>query len=81
MKKTRFGIIFYPLAFGIIFAFMSVSCSEFQENKLVKNQAVTFEQEISYRQRKEIELENKLKKAYETINKLEDQLDCKKGDE
>ena len=47
------------------------------ENGLVKEQAVTFEQEIAYRQRKEIELENKLKKANELIVKLEKQLECK----
>ena len=53
-------------------------CDEFRENQLVKDQAITFEQEISYRQRKEIELENKLKKANEMITKLEKQLECKK---
>ena len=40
--------------------------------------SVTFENEIAYRQRKEIELENKLKKANETIAKLEKQLECQK---
>lgn len=59
---------------------VSFGCDEFSENRLVKNQAVTFEEEISYRQRKEIELENKLKKANETIAKLEQQLECKKED-
>ena len=55
------------------------ACScEFAENDLVKEQAVTFETELSYRQRKEIELENKLKKANETITKLEKQLECSK---
>jgi len=53
-----------------------VGC-EFTESQLVKEQAVTFEQEIAYRQRKEIELEGKLKKANETIAKLERQLECK----
>ena len=52
-------------------------CDEFRENQLVKDQAITFEQEIAYRQRKEIELENKLKKANEIISKLEKQLECK----
>ena len=55
-----------------------VGCDEFRENQLVRNQAVTFEEEISYRQRKEIELENKLKIANENIAKLEQQLECKK---
>ena len=53
-----------------------VGC-EFTESQLVKEQAVTFEQEIAYRQRKEIELEGKLKKANEIIVKLERQLECK----
>ena len=65
--------------FIFVFLFLILSgCDEFRENQLVKNQAVTFEEEISYRQRKEIELENKLKKANETIAKLEKQLDCRK---
>ena len=54
-----------------------MSC-EFAETNLVKEQAGTFENEIAYRQRKEIELENKLKRANETIVKLEKQLECKK---
>ena len=53
-----------------------VGC-EFTESQLVKEQAVMFEQEIAYRQRKEIELEGKLKKANEIIAKLERQLECK----
>ncbi len=68
--------------FAVLFAllFMALYGCEFQENSLVKDQAVTFEQEIAYRQRKEIELENKLKKANEIISKLEKQLECKKED-
>ena len=58
-----------------------VGCDEFRENQIVRNQAVTFEEEISYRQRKEIELENKLKIANENIAKLEQQLECKKENE
>ena len=34
---------------------------DLQENKLLAEQATTFEQEIAYRQRKEIELENRVK--------------------
>ena len=60
----------------IFVCLVAVSC-EFTESQLVKEQAVTFEQEIAYRQRKEIELEGKLKKANETIAKLERQLECK----
>jgi len=43
-----------------------ISC-EFTENQLVKEQAVTFEQEIAYRQRKELELEGKIKQANDKI--------------
>ena len=53
-----------------------VSC-EFTESQLVKEQAVTFEAEIAYRQRKELELEGELKRANEIIKKLERQLECK----
>ena len=61
----------------VIFVCLIIVSCEFTENGLVKEQAVTFEQEIAYRQRKEIELENKLKKANELITKLEKQLECK----
>ena len=61
----------------LIFVCLVVVSCEFTESQLVKEQAVTFEQEIAYRQRKEIELEGKLKKANETIAKLERQLECK----
>ena len=70
------------IKFLILFSFIFISgCDEFRENQLVRNQAVTFEEEISYRQRKEIELENKIKIANENIAKLEQQLECKKENE
>ena len=70
------------IKFLILLSFIFISgCDEFRENQLVRNQAVTFEEEISYRQRKEIELENKLKIANENIAKLEQQLECKKENE
>jgi len=61
----------------LIFVCLVVVSCDFAESGLVKEQAVTFEEEISYRQRKELELERKLKKANETIAKLERQLECK----
>ena len=61
----------------MIMCIVLIGC-DFAESSLVKEQAVTFEQEIAYRQRKEMELEGKLKKANETIAKLERQLECKK---
>ena len=59
MIKT---IVLFMFAILFLLLFMALYGCDFQENSLVKDQAVTFEQEISYRQRKEIELENKLKK-------------------
>ena len=64
----------------IAIALFLTGCAEWQENKLIKQQAVTFENEISYRQRKEIELENKIKKKQEEIDSLKLQLECKKGE-
>ena len=65
------------LIFVMIVVYLS-GCDEFfSENQLVKEQAVTFEQEISYRQRKEIELENKIKKQQEEISSLRRQLECR----
>ncbi len=61
----------------LIFACLVIVSCDFAESGLVKEQAVTFEEEIAYRQRKELELERKLKKANETIAKLERQLECK----
>ena len=61
----------------LMFVCLIIVGCEFTESQLVKEQAVTFEQEIAYRQRKEIELEGKLKKANEIIAKLERQLECK----
>ena len=61
----------------LIFVCLVIVSCEFTESQLVKEQAITFEQEIAYRQRKENELEGKLKKANETISKLERQLECK----
>ena len=59
---------------------LSVGC-DFAESQLVKEQAITFEQEIAYRQRKEIELEGKIAKAEKRIKQLESQLACKESEE
>ena len=64
----------------IAIALLLTGCDEWRENQLVKEQAVTFENEISYRQRKEIELENKIKIQQEKIDSLKLQLECKKGE-
>ena len=64
----------------IAIALILNGCDEWRENQLVKEQAVTFENEISYRQRKEIELENKIKIQQEKIDSLTLQLECKEGE-
>ena len=64
----------------IVCLVLSVGC-DFAESQLVKEQAITFEQEIAYRQRKEIELEGKIAKAEKRIKQLESQLACKESEE
>ena len=61
----------------LIFVCLVIVGCEFTESQLVKEQAVTFEQEIAYRQRKELELEGKIKQANDKIKSLERQLECK----
>ena len=70
--------LFVMVSLVMIMCIVLIGC-DFAESSLVKEQAVTFEQEIAYRQRKEVELEGKLKRANETIAKLERQLECKKN--
>ena len=65
--------ILFILVMGLL---LSGGC-DFAERHLVKEQAITFEQEIAYRQRKELELEGKLRKANQQVEKLEAQLQCK----
>ena len=70
--------IITAILFFILFIVGINSC-DYQDNKLITKQAVTFEQELSFRQRKEIELKNDIQKKQEYINKLERQLECKDG--
>ena len=65
------------IVMSLMFVCLVIVGCEFTESQLVKEQAITFEQEISYRQRRENELEGELKRANETIKKLERQLECK----
>ena len=62
---------------SVMFVCLVIVSCEFTESQLVREQAVTFEQEIAYRQRKELELEGKLKQANDKIKSLERQLECK----
>ena len=72
MEKTLVVMLFVICTCLVIL----IGC-DFAESHLVKEQAITFEQEIAYRQRKELELEGKLRKANEQVEKLEAQLQCK----
>ena len=72
---TGWGIL--QIVLFIILLIIGVMGCDYQENRLVREQAVTFEQEIAFRQRKEIELENKIKKQQEEINSLRKQLECR----
>ena len=65
------------IVISLMFVCLVIVGCEFTESQLVKEQAVTFEAEIAYRQRKELELEGELKRANEIIKKLERQLECK----
>ena len=68
--------LFVMVSLIMVMCVMLIGC-EFTESQLVKEQAVTFEQEIAYRQRKELELEGKIKQANDKIKSLERQLECK----
>ena len=72
---TGWGIL--QIVLFIILLIIGVMGCDYQENRLVREQAVTFEQEIAFRQRKEIELENKIKKQQEEISSLRKQLECR----
>lgn len=73
---TGWGIL--QVVLFILLFIIGINGCDFQENRLVREQAVTFEQEIAFRQRKEIELENKIKKQQEEIGSLQKQLECNK---
>ena len=62
--------IITAILFFILFIVGINSC-DYRSDKLISDQATTFEQELSFRQRKEIELENKIK---ERRNKQKEQL-------
>ena len=72
---TGWGIL--QVVLFILLFIIGINGCDFQENRLVREQAVTFEQEIAFRQRKEIELENKIKKQQEEISSLHKQLECR----
>ena len=76
MEKTLVVMLFVICTCLVIL----IGC-DFAESQLVKEQAITFEREIAYRQRKEIELEGKIAKAEKRIKQLESQLACKESEE
>ena len=73
---TGWGIL--QVVLFILLFIIGINGCDFQEFRLVREQAVTFEQVIAFRQRKEIELENKIKKQQEEIGSLQKQLECNK---
>jgi hypothetical protein len=58
-----------------------VSGCDYRSNKLLTEQSTTFEKELAYKQREQNELEMKLRKAQEDIQKLERQLECRDENE
>ena len=56
---------------------MVISGCDYRSNKILTEQSTTFEKELAYKQRTQNELEMKLRKAQEDIQKLERQLECK----
>tara|TARA_Y100000310_G_scaffold344807_1_gene459660 strand:+ start:3541 stop:3780 length:240 start_codon:yes stop_codon:yes gene_type:complete len=54
---------------------------DYRSNKLLTEQSTTFEKELAYKQREQNELEMKLRKAQEDIQKLERQLECRDENE
>ena len=59
---------------------MVISGCDYRSNKILTEQSTTFEKELAYKQRTQNELEMKLRKAQEDIQKLERQLECLDGD-
>ena len=53
---------------------------DYRTNKILTEQSTTFEKELAYKQRRQNELEYKVKIQQEEIRKLERQLECLDGD-
>lgn len=60
----------------IAFLLFILSC-DLRENALIRDQAETFEKELKYRQKQEVEISNKLQVSQEKVKKLELQLECR----
>lgn len=75
-KISGWGIL-QVILFILLFIIGINSC-DYQNSRLLSEQAITFEEELSFRQKKEIELENKIKKQQEELRKLEQELECRK---
>ena len=60
---------------------MVISGCDYRSNKILTEQSTTFEKELAYKQRTQNELEIKLRKAQEDIEKLEKQLECRDDNE
>ena len=53
---------------------------DYRTNKILTEKSTTFEKELAYKQRRQNELEDKVKIQQEEIRKLERQLECLDGD-
>jgi len=65
---------------GLLSILIGMGC-DYRSNKLISEQSTTFEKELSYKQRTQNELEIKLRRAQEDIEKLEKQLECRDENE
>ena len=76
-KNIMFVVVcsFVILMVSVWFLFL-LGC-DIRNNALIREQSETFEKELRYRQKTEIELSNKLQVSQERIAKLEKQLQCR----
>ena len=75
---TGWGIL--QIIIFILLFIIAINGCDYRSNKLLTEQSTTFEKELAYKQRRQNELEYKVKIQQEEIRKLERQLECLDGD-
>ena len=75
---TGWGIL--QIIIFILLFIIAINGCDYRTNKLLTEQSTTFEKELAYKQRRQNELEYKVKIQQEEIRKLERQLECLDGD-
>ena len=75
---TGWGIL--QIIIFILLFIIGINGCDYRSNKLLTEQSTTFEKELAYKQRRQNELEYKVKIQQEEIRKLERQLECLDGD-